>query len=205
MKWTLVSLAVAGFFSFSVHSENSIRQIGVSYKNSHFGSYFRNHAYIDSKDIEDQFKSLGVHWGIPYKVSNNLSTASYIFFDYGSTDVLSYNQDVNLTISRQLTIAGVGHSFQYHLNDTFYVKFGAELGLYNDKFSGDGKTYGFYNNLSLRNTGSLFSGSIATGVILTKHWDVALGYKHQYLPGNKFDELDFTRASQLFFGINYNY
>ncbi|HAS3528602.1 TPA: opacity protein-related protein, partial [Vibrio cholerae] len=34
------------------------------------------------------------------------------------------------------------------------------------------------------------------------------GYKYQYLASNKFDGLDnvnFTKASQVFLGVNYNY
>lgn len=199
------SLLFASFVQAESQSEtSSTNQFGISFKSSDFGNDLSKQSGFDLKDIEEQFFNLGIHWGATKQLNEQQLTTRYVFLDYGNTEVTLFNAFAKVAITRQLAIAGVGQNFQYNLNDTFYVKAGAELGLYHDKFDLEVRLFGTEKE-NKSNTGALLAGSVAAGAMLSKHWDLELGYKYQYFASNKFDDVDFSKASQIFFGVNYNY
>ncbi|EGQ8474603.1 outer membrane protein [Vibrio cholerae] len=212
MKTVISLLATSILFASSVQAETtqetmSNNQFGISFKSSDFGNDFNKDTSSDLKDIDEKFAMLGIHWGATKQLNEQQLTTRYVFLDYGNTEITLFDAYNKLVVERQLAILGVGQNIQHNFNDLFYVKAGAEIGLYHDELDVSVRSLSRADK-NQSNTGALLAASVGAGIMFTEHWNLELGYKCQYLASNKFDGLDnvnFTKASQVFLGVNYNY
>lgn len=209
MKSVVTLVATSVLLAFSVQAEvltdnKQTNLFGISFKSSNFGDDLSKAFPGDAlKDLDEEFTSLGLHWGTVSQRNANQTTSRYVFLDYGKTEVPVNALLGTAKIDRQLAIIGVGRNLQHNLNDLFYLKGGAELGLYNDKLTVQSRSvFGSSAQGDVKNTGALLAGYAAAGLMVSPKWDLELGVKYQYFAGN--DKV-FDSATQVFFGVNYNY